>query len=149
MRPTRGMSGSPRTTPNGVSRLGCGGSGMDGIDGLDVGDPVTAEQMRALFGCGLHPLAEARLEHLEGSDLKSKDFSDVLRLGAPCKIIDDATQFRIEVAKRIVALDAMIGEPLDASVAAADRARIRTPVTPGVFSLREGPPPPRSSGVCG
>ena len=26
------------------------GSGMDGIDGLDVGDPVTAEQMRALFG---------------------------------------------------------------------------------------------------
>ena len=24
------------------------GSGMDGIDGLDAGDPVTAEQMRAL-----------------------------------------------------------------------------------------------------
>ena len=30
------------------------GSGMDGIDGLAIGDPVTAEQMRALFGCGLH-----------------------------------------------------------------------------------------------
>ncbi len=28
------------------------GSGMDGIDGLTAGDPVTAEQMRALFGCG-------------------------------------------------------------------------------------------------
>ena len=26
------------------------GSGMDGIDGVDAGDPVTAEQMRALFG---------------------------------------------------------------------------------------------------
>ena len=36
------------------------GSGMDGIDGLTAGDPVTAEQMRALFGCGLHPLAELR-----------------------------------------------------------------------------------------
>ena len=34
------------------------GSGLDGIDGLTAGDPVTAEQMRALFGCGLHPLAE-------------------------------------------------------------------------------------------
>src|SRR6187549_2600552 len=34
------------------------GSGLDGIDGLTVGDPVTAEQMRALFGCGLHPLTE-------------------------------------------------------------------------------------------
>ena len=33
------------------------GSGMDGIDALTAGDPVTAEQMRALFGCGLHPLA--------------------------------------------------------------------------------------------
>jgi hypothetical protein len=29
------------------------GSGMEGIDGLHVGDPVTAEHMRALFGCGL------------------------------------------------------------------------------------------------
>ena len=28
------------------------GSGLAGIDGLDVGDPVTAEQMRNLFGCG-------------------------------------------------------------------------------------------------
>ena len=36
------------------------GSGLDGIDGLTAGDPVTAEQMRALFGCGLHPLAELR-----------------------------------------------------------------------------------------
>jgi len=34
------------------------GSGLDGIDGLTAGDSVTAEQMRALFGCGLHPLAE-------------------------------------------------------------------------------------------
>jgi hypothetical protein len=34
------------------------GSGLDGIHGLTVGDPVTAGQMRALFGCGLHPLAE-------------------------------------------------------------------------------------------
>ena len=45
------------------------GSGMDGIDGLTVGDPVTAEQMRALFGCGLHPLAELRQQQLEGPDL--------------------------------------------------------------------------------
>ena len=38
------------------------GSGMDRIDGLAAGDPVTAEQMRALFGRGMHPLAEARLQ---------------------------------------------------------------------------------------
>src|SRR4051812_20628758 len=102
------------------------GSGMAGIDGLDVGDPVTAEQMRALFGCGLHPLAETRLQQLDGSDLTAQDFQHVMRLGAPFKIIHDATPFRVEVAKRIAALKALIGQPVDASVAAADRARIRT-----------------------
>ena len=52
------------------------GSGMDGIDGLTAGDPVTAEQMRALFGCGLHPLAELRLQQLEGPDLTDQDFQN-------------------------------------------------------------------------
>jgi hypothetical protein len=37
---------------------------LDGIDGLAPGDPVTAEQMRALFGCGLHPFAEQRQQLL-------------------------------------------------------------------------------------
>ncbi len=40
------------------------GSGMAGIDGLDAGDPVTAEQMRFLFGSGHHPLARQRGEAL-------------------------------------------------------------------------------------
>jgi len=54
---------------------------LDGIDGLPVGDPVTAEQMRALFGCGLHPLAELRQQQLEGPDLTERDFQEVSRLG--------------------------------------------------------------------
>src|SRR5215207_7310451 len=45
------------------------GSGMDEIDGLAAGDPVTAEQMRALFGAGMHPLATQRLEQLRDADL--------------------------------------------------------------------------------
>jgi conjugative relaxase-like TrwC/TraI family protein len=117
------------------------GSGMEGIDGLDVGDPVTAEQMRALFGCGLHPLAETRLQQLEGPDLTGGDFREVMRLGAPFKIIDDATPFRVEVAKRIATLNAAIGEPVDASVAAADRARIRTQVAQEFFVAEHGRAP--------
>jgi hypothetical protein len=50
------------------------GSGLDGIDGLTAGDPVTSEQMRALFGCGLHPLAELRPQHLAGPDLTRRDY---------------------------------------------------------------------------
>ena len=117
------------------------GSGMEGIDGLDVGDPVTAEQMRALFGCGLHPLAETRLQQLEGPDLTGQEFQDLMRLGTPFKIIDEATPFRVEVAQRIAALNAAIGEPVDASVAAADRARIRTQVAREFFAAEHGRTP--------
>ena len=38
------------------------GSGLAGIDGFNAGDAVTAEQMRALFGAGMHPLAARRLQ---------------------------------------------------------------------------------------
>ncbi len=68
------------------------GSGLGGIDGLTVGDPVTAEQMRALFGCGLHPLAELRQQQLEGPDLTARDFQDAARLGAPFRIVDGDRQ---------------------------------------------------------
>ena len=81
------------------------GSGLDGIDGLTAGDPVTAQQMRALFGCGLHPLAELRQQPLEGPDLTQKDYQAVTRLGVPFKIVDGVVSpFRVEVAKRIAAI---------------------------------------------
>jgi hypothetical protein len=93
------------------------GSGLDGIDGLAADDPVTAEQMRALFGCGLHPLAELRQQQLEGPDLTLRDFQSVSRLGAPFKIVDnDLRPFRLEVAKRIAALNTAIGWPAGASM---------------------------------
>jgi hypothetical protein len=125
------------------------GSGMEGIEGLDVGDPVSAGQMRALFGCGLHPLAELRLQQWEGPDLTGGDFRDVMRLGAPFKIMNEATPFRIEVAKRIAALNAAIGEPVDASVAAADRARIRTQVAGEFFVAEHGRAPVDAGELAG
>jgi hypothetical protein len=52
---------------------------LDGIEGLAAGDPVTAAQMRALLGCGLHPLAELRQRQLEGPDLTERDSADLER----------------------------------------------------------------------
>ena len=118
------------------------GCGMAGIDGLNVGDPVTAEQMRALFGCGLHPLAELRQQQLEGPDLTMRDFQNAARLGVPFKIVDhDLIPFRLEVAKRIAALNTTIGWPADASMAAADRARVRTHVAREFFLAEHGREP--------
>ena len=126
------------------------GSGLDGIVGLTAGDPVTAEQMRALFGCGLHPLAELRQQQLEGPDLTLRDFQDAARLGVPFKIVDnDLIPFRVEVARRIAALNAAIGLPADASIAAADRARVRTQVAREFFVAEHGREPVNARELTG
>jgi hypothetical protein len=96
------------------------GSGLDGIDGLAAGDEVTAEQMRALFGRGLHPLAELQQQQLlEGPDLTDQDFQGVARLGAPFRIVDgDASPFRLEVARRFAAINTAAGLPAGAPLPA-------------------------------
>jgi conjugative relaxase-like TrwC/TraI family protein len=117
------------------------GSGLAGIDGLDVGDPVTAEQMRNLFGCGVHPLADVRAQQFEGSDLTLDTIEKTMRFGTPFRVVDEATRFRVEVAKRIADLNALIGAPADAEVAASSRARIRTEVAKEFFHAEYGRDP--------
>jgi conjugative relaxase-like TrwC/TraI family protein len=118
------------------------GSGMDGIDGLTAGDSVTSEQMRALFGCGLHPLAELRQQQLEGPDLTPRDFQEVTRLGVPFKIVDgDISPFRLEVARRFAAIQTAAGLPAGAPLPAIDRARVRTEVAREFFIAAHGREP--------
>jgi conjugative relaxase-like TrwC/TraI family protein len=118
------------------------GSGMAGLDGLAAGDEVTAEQMRALFGCGLHPLAELRQQQLEGPGLTERDYQEATRLGAPFKIVkNDVSPFRLEVARRIAALNESAGLPGDWPVPAADRARLRTEVAREFFAAEHGRDP--------
>jgi conjugative relaxase-like TrwC/TraI family protein len=118
------------------------GSGLDGIDGLAAGDPVTAEQMRALFGCGLHPLAELRQQQLEGPDLTQRDYQDAARLGVPFKIFDGGVSpFRLEVARRFAALQTAAGLPAGAPLPAADRSRVRTEVARQFFLAAHGREP--------
>jgi hypothetical protein len=118
------------------------GSGLDGIDGLSAGDRVTAEQMQALFGCGLHPLAELRQQQLEGPDLTQRDYQDTARLGAPFKIFDgDASPFRLEGARRIADINTAAGLPAGAPMPAADRARVRTEVAREFFLTEHGREP--------
>jgi conjugative relaxase-like TrwC/TraI family protein len=118
------------------------GSGMVGIDGLNPGDVVTTEQMRALFGAGLHPLAAQRQQQLQGPDLTEQDYQSVTRLGAPFKIYQpDVSPFRVEVAKRIAAFNQAAGVPGDWAVPVADRARIRTEVAREFFVAEYGRPP--------
>ena len=51
-----------------------------------------------------------------------------MRLGTPFKDFDQATPLQVEVAERIADPNAANGGPVDAKVAASDRARVRTAV---------------------
>jgi TrwC relaxase len=58
------------------------------------------------------------------------------------KIVNnDLIPFRLEVAKRIAALNSAIGWPADASTAAADRARVRTQIAREFFLAEHGREP--------
>jgi TrwC relaxase len=118
------------------------GSGLAGIDGLQASDPVTAEQIQALFGVGLHPLAAQRQQQLEGPELTVRDYQPVTRLGAPFKIYaNDIPPFRVKVAKRIADLNAAAGLPRDWPIPRSERARIRTQVATELFAAEHGRPP--------
>jgi conjugative relaxase-like TrwC/TraI family protein len=117
------------------------GSGMTGIDGLSAGDPVTAEQMRSLFGAGMHPLATQRLEQLDAADLTNTNIRAATMLGAPFKIYPgDVSPYRAEVAKRIAAQQPA-GQLGDDPASAAVRARIRTEVAREFFRNEYGRDP--------
>jgi hypothetical protein len=116
------------------------GSGVAGIDGLAVGDEVTAEQMQALFGSGLHPLAQQRRERLEGPDLTGADYRAVTRLGLPYKVYDaDVTAFQVEVAQRIEDHAAALGHPRDYPVTSAGPGPDPHPGRAGVLPRRTRP----------
>jgi DNA primase catalytic core len=125
------------------------GSGLEGIEGLDAGDVVTADHMQSLFGSGHHPLATQRTKELDlriGRDEAGRpteaDYKTAVRLGTPYKVYDnDISPFRIAVAKRFSEWNEAAGHPGDYPVPAAERARIRTEVGREFFRAEHGREP--------
>ena len=113
------------------------GSGVAGIDGLAVGDPVTAEQMRYLFGEGRHPLTAELIA--QEPDVAAAE--QVTRLGLPFKTYRDDGPFRREVAARFAAANQAADRPARAPLPAAERARIRTEVAREFFRRQYGRDP--------
>lgn len=125
------------------------GSGMEGIDGLEAGDVVTADHMQNLFGAGHHPLATERTKQLDlrigRPDQPSPTAAErkaATRLGTPYKVYEnDVSPFRVEVAKRLSEVNEAAGLPGDWPVPAAERAKIRAEVAREFFRAEHGRDP--------
>jgi hypothetical protein len=95
-----------------------------------------------------HP--ELSAAQLEGPDLSPRDFQDVARLGAPFRVVHgDVSLFRLEVARRIAAINSAAGLPADPPLPAADRARVRTEVARQFFLTQHGREPMDAGELAG
>ena len=118
------------------------GSGLAGIEGLTVGDEVTAQQMQLLFGSGHHPLAAQRQAALQGPELTEKDYQGVARLGSPYRVhAGDVSDFPLEVAQRVEDLAVAQGHPRGYPLTVDERASVRTQVAVEFFTAEHGRPP--------
>ncbi|WP_407344991.1 MobF family relaxase [Pengzhenrongella phosphoraccumulans] len=118
------------------------GSGLVGIDELNEGNEVTAEQMRNLFGSGKHPLAEQLRAAAAEAGLSEREQETATWLGTPFRVYaNDTSAFRIRVAKEVAALNASRGQRSADPVPLVDRARIRTQVAAELFREEHGREP--------
>jgi hypothetical protein len=107
---------------------------------LEAGDAVTAAQMRALYGAGMHPVATQRPEQLRGTDLTDANIQAPTRLEAPFNISDsEPSRFRVEVANRRVQRARRTARYWP--VPPGERARIRTEMARESFAAEHRRPP--------
>ena len=120
------------------------GSGLPTLGeefGISDGDEVTAEQMKALFGEGIHPNADMIMRAIasEGGSVATQ--LRAVKLGRAFNVHSDATPFRVEVNIRFNAYNKSVGEKWNAPIPAEERARIRTDVSREFFVKEFGRAP--------
>jgi len=105
------------------------------------GSTVSEEQMKALFGEGLHPNAEAITRHLSGFGVAQSGAIAAARLGRPFAINATENRFitRLRAAYRDYNLT--VGNDVKAPLADEIKARIRTALGREMFAESHGRPP--------
>ncbi|MEV6386817.1 MobF family relaxase [Nocardia xishanensis] len=125
------------------------GSGLPNV-GIETGEVVTEAQMRALFGHGLHPNAEAMItaeveaRAADGISRRTARAHAVrlVRLGAPfTKHAVEEYSYRYERARAYAAYHAEHGRVDYAPIPAEERSRIATEVAGRMFAEEYGRPP--------
>uniref|UniRef100_UPI0005934251 MobF family relaxase n=1 Tax=Nocardia jiangxiensis TaxID=282685 RepID=UPI0005934251 len=118
------------------------GSGLLAFDEIAAGDPVSEDQMHALFGEGRHPDATRIEEQVRmaeiGKGAKPKDSARAAlaatRLGQPYRIYTDGGEFRQRCAEAFASANVAHGVAPNAALPDGARAAIRTQVARKMFA---------------
>ncbi|WP_063000597.1 MobF family relaxase [Nocardia jinanensis] len=125
------------------------GSGLDEV-GIAEGEPVTEAQMRAVFGHGFHPNAEAMIAAeidalmADGSSYQVAKSSAIrkARLGPRFSVHSEADySYRAECTRAYAAYNTERGRVDYAPIPAGERDRIATEVAVGMFGEETGRAP--------
>ncbi|NKY86548.1 MobF family relaxase [Nocardia veterana] len=124
------------------------GNGLAALD-LSPGDEVTEAQMRALFGHGRHPDADAitarviASETAKGTSLKAakENAERATRLGSPYRTYSGDNEFRKRCGKAFAEHNIAAGVDARAAIPDDVRARIRTDVATEMFTEHYERPP--------
>jgi conjugative relaxase-like TrwC/TraI family protein len=109
------------------------GRGLGGVSDFPLGEHVTEEQMRMLFGEGRHPSAR-EVERAARAAGKSEWAIDrASRLGSPFKIYQDTNEYRTRCAVAFGDSNADAGLPRDWPVPPELRAEIRSRIAREMF----------------
>jgi conjugative relaxase-like TrwC/TraI family protein len=118
------------------------GSGLAGLDGITAGDPVTEAQMQALFGHGLHPLADDIRKEALDAGLSEREAEKACRLGRPfADRTPGQSDFQEELRRRYAAANISAGRKPFVQVDPDVRARIRSQVATEFFVKEYGRTP--------
>ena len=113
-----------------------------GADVLGVASQqVTEQQMRNLFGQGIHPDAERIVQELYALGWSVPAARRATLLGARFPVFEGDTAWRDRLTERYAAWNTVRGLPGDWPVPAQERARIRTETAREIFTEQYGRPP--------
>ena len=115
------------------------GSGLAGL-GMTAGEPVTAAQMKSLFGLGHHPNASAIEEAIAERRGSRAEVTQAIALGREFRIHGAASAFNVRVAEACTAYNLERRQKWDAPIHPEERARIRTELAATMFEERHGRP---------
>lgn len=105
------------------------------------GSQVSEDQMKALFGEGLHPNADRITRHLIGVGLGHAPAIAATRLGRPFAISTKENRFVIRLRQAYRDYNSTVGAGEHASIAADIRAGIRSALGRDMFNETYGRPP--------